>query len=228
MYLLIWPTWGCTAGQRIVLFLSVPNRHNYNFGRVCPKQGILISCESVPPKVRCLFLMFITAVCFLFLVKLRWLKRQEYLRFMIISGLCWERRCHTGRFATTIFNATHLATLSRHYFEWLQHSCNIATLCCAKNRRCESSLVTSPLDKLPARYKRALAFLREIGYPLLTHWIPILLNKVAFHFRTKNREIGSVIRSCEAVRKDKKIVRLTAESWALACLRPYFITSFGP
>ena len=177
---------------------------------------------------KCVVYSFITAVCFLFLVKLRWLKRQEYLRFMIISGLCWERRCHTGRFATTIFNATHLATLLRHYFEWLQHSCNIATLCCAKNRRCESSLVTSPLDKLPARYKRALAFLREIGYPLLTHWISILLNKVAFHFRTKNREIGSVIRSCEAVRKDKKIVRLTAESWALACLRPYFITSFGP
>ena len=180
MYLLIWPTWGCTAGQRIVLFLSVPNRHNYNFGRVCPKQGILISCESVPPKVRCLFLMFITAVCFLFLVKLRWLKRQEYLRFMIISGLCWERRCHTGRFATTIFNATHLATLLRHYFEWLQHSCNIATLCCAKNRRCESSLVTSPLDKLPARYKRALAFLREIGYPLLTHWNIIKQGGISF------------------------------------------------
>ena len=125
MYLLIWPTWGCTAGQRKVLFLSVPNRHNYNFGRVCPKQGILISCESVPPKVRCLFLMFITAVCFLFLVKLRWLKRQEYLRFMIISGLCWERRCHTGRFATTIFNATHpcniVATLFRMVATLFQH-----------------------------------------------------------------------------------------------------------
>ena len=28
---------------------------------------------------------------------------------------------------------------------WLQHCSNIATLCCAKNRRCESSRVTSPL-----------------------------------------------------------------------------------
>ena len=119
VYLLMWPTWACTAGQRIVLFLSVPNRHNYNFGRVCPKQGILISCESVPPKVRCLFLMFITAVCFLFLVKLRWLKRQEYLRFMIISGLFWERRCHTGRFATTI--------LTQHI---LQHCCDITSNGC--------------------------------------------------------------------------------------------------
>ena len=27
----------------------------------------------------------------------------------------------------------------------LQHCSNIATLCCAKNRRCESSRVTSPL-----------------------------------------------------------------------------------
>ena len=31
----------------------------------------------------------------------------------------------------------------RHCFEQLQHCSNIATLCCAKNRRCESSRVTS-------------------------------------------------------------------------------------
>ena len=35
--------------------------------------------------------------------------------------------------------------LLRHYVEWLQHCSNIATLCCAKNRRCEWSFVTSPL-----------------------------------------------------------------------------------
>ena len=34
-------------------------------------------------------------------------------------------------------------TSLRHSFEWLQHCSNIATLCCAKNRRCESSRVTS-------------------------------------------------------------------------------------
>ena len=39
-----------------------------------------------------------------------------------------------------------VATLLRHCFEWLQHCSNIAMLCCAKNRRCESSRVTSPLQ----------------------------------------------------------------------------------
>ena len=37
-----------------------------------------------------------------------------------------------------------VATMLRHCLEWLQHCSNIATLCCAKNRHCESSLVTSP------------------------------------------------------------------------------------
>ena len=37
-----------------------------------------------------------------------------------------------------------VATLLRHCFQWLQHCSNIAALCCAKNRRCESSRVTSP------------------------------------------------------------------------------------
>ena len=34
-----------------------------------------------------------------------------------------------------------VATLLRNYFEWMQHCSNIATLCCAKNCRCESSRV---------------------------------------------------------------------------------------
>ena len=37
-----------------------------------------------------------------------------------------------------------VATLLRHCFEWLQHCSTIATLCCAKNRRCELSRVTWP------------------------------------------------------------------------------------
>ena len=46
------------------------------------------------------------------------------------------------------FLAQHsVATLLRHCFEWLQHCSSIATLCCSKNRRCESSRVTSPLNK---------------------------------------------------------------------------------
>ena len=39
-----------------------------------------------------------------------------------------------------------IATLLRHCFEWLHHCSNIATLCCTRNRRRESSRVTSPLD----------------------------------------------------------------------------------
>ena len=38
-----------------------------------------------------------------------------------------------------------VTTLLRHCFEWLQYCSSIATLCCAKNRRCESSRVRSPL-----------------------------------------------------------------------------------
>ena len=40
-----------------------------------------------------------------------------------------------------------VAALLRHCFGWLQHCSSIATLRCAKNRRCESSRVTSPLTK---------------------------------------------------------------------------------
>ena len=36
------------------------------------------------------------------------------------------------------------ATLLRHCFDWLQHFPSVATLCCAKNRRCESFRVRSP------------------------------------------------------------------------------------
>ena len=43
------------------------------------------------------------------------------------------------------FFAQHsVATLLRHYFEWLQHCFSIAKLCCVKNRHCESSRVKSP------------------------------------------------------------------------------------
>ena len=44
-----------------------------------------------------------------------------------------------GRFLAQRSVAT---TLLRHCFEWLQHCSTIATLCCAKNRRCESSRAT--------------------------------------------------------------------------------------
>ena len=38
-----------------------------------------------------------------------------------------------------------IPTLLRDCFEWLQHCPNIASLCCVKNQRCESSRVTLPL-----------------------------------------------------------------------------------
>ena len=37
-----------------------------------------------------------------------------------------------------------IATLLQHWVEWLQHCSNIATLCCAKDRRCESYRVIVP------------------------------------------------------------------------------------
>ena len=43
------------------------------------------------------------------------------------------------------FLAQHsVATLLQHCFEWLQHCSDSAALCCAKDRRCESSRVTLP------------------------------------------------------------------------------------
>ena len=45
----------------------------------------------------------------------------------------------------TILAQDSVASLLRHCFEWLQHCSNIATLCCATNRGCESVRVTSPL-----------------------------------------------------------------------------------
>ena len=55
-----------------------------------------------------------------------------------------ERANTTQRCNTTQHN---VATLLRHCLEWLQHCPNIATLCCAENRRCESSRVTWPLSE---------------------------------------------------------------------------------
>ena len=52
----------------------------------------------------------------------------------------------TGDDSQQRFLAQHsVAILLRHCFEWLKHCSNIATLCYAKNRRYESSRVTSPL-----------------------------------------------------------------------------------
>ena len=69
------------------------------------------------------------------------------------STLCKKDICRTGTKCLSSddvtrddsqrrFVAQHsVATLLRHCFEWLQHCPNIAAMCCAKNRRCESSRV---------------------------------------------------------------------------------------
>ena len=65
---------------------------------------------------------------------------------MISLGL-WDRLCHTGRFATTILSSTQCCNVGTVFqpFETISQPYNVATLCCAKNRRCESSRVTSSL-----------------------------------------------------------------------------------
>ena len=63
------------------------------------------------------------------------------------------------------FLAQHsVATLLRHCFEWLQHCSDIATLCCAKNRRCESSRVTSPLVYKFCRWMTEIRMWNSFAY----------------------------------------------------------------
>ena len=54
------------------------------------------------------------------------------------------RWCYTGRFATTSFSAAPRRNLEQCCNHLKQCRNNVATLCCAKNRRCESSRATSP------------------------------------------------------------------------------------
>ena len=44
-----------------------------------------------------------------------------------------------------------LHEMIEHCFKWLQHCSNMAALCCAKNRHCESFHATSPKDGLKAQ-----------------------------------------------------------------------------
>ena len=51
---------------------------------------------------------------------------------------------HERRFATTIFSATQRCNIVATLFRIVATLFHIATLCCAKNRRCESFRVTPP------------------------------------------------------------------------------------
>ena len=55
------------------------------------------------------------------------------------------RWCYTRRFATTILAQHSVAMLEQRCCHSKQCRNNVANLCCAKNRRCEASRVTSPL-----------------------------------------------------------------------------------
>ena len=82
--------------------------------------------------------------------------------FSLIETICWKfglnhaPRLQKGYFRLTCRVAQADVTrddsqrrfLAQHCFEYLQHCSNIATKCCAKSRRCESSRVTSPLSSL--------------------------------------------------------------------------------
>ena len=66
-----------------------------------------------------------------------------------------------------------VATLLRHCLEWLQYCSSIATLCCTKDRRCESSRVTSPerSETTPRRSLKWRVTYRGIGVHSL-HTLP--------------------------------------------------------
>ena len=60
------------------------------------------------------------------------------------------------------FLAQHsVITLLRHCFERLQHCSNVWTLCCTKNRRYESSRLTSPFKSVVAN-NRSASVLRKV------------------------------------------------------------------
>ena len=71
------------------------------------------------------------------------------VKFTRENEMYWMEGCAKGDISRDDsqrrFLAQHsVATLLRHCFEWSQHCSNIAALCCAKNRRCESSRAPWP------------------------------------------------------------------------------------
>ena len=76
----------------------------------------------------------------------------------------WQRR---------VLAQHSVATLLRHCLEWLQHCSNIETLCCAKNRRCQSSRVTLNDIRLFDLFQQKI------------YWSNGKSEKVVLFFRTK-------------------------------------------
>ena len=132
--------------------------------RIPCKKNTLMTLTSLPVLVHLLFcnLCFFTNSFITLMLPMVMENKSKYLHFMIEGvyqvnyGTCilkfilgckaWGNKGDVTRDdSQRRFLEQHsVATLLRRCFEWLQHCSNIATLYCAKNRRCESSRVTSP------------------------------------------------------------------------------------
>ena len=66
--------------------------------------------------------------------------------FCLINLLVFWLMLHEATRIDDFLRKTALQHCCDIGFKWLQHCSNIATLCCAKTPRCESSRVTSPFD----------------------------------------------------------------------------------
>jgi len=91
----------------------------------------------------------IVNACFILLDLAAYCLRTKRCLTLSIKYCCSTLRwCYRGDLQRRFLTQHIISRLLRHCFEWLRHCSNMAALCCAKNRRCESSRVTSPLEKL--------------------------------------------------------------------------------
>ena len=134
--------------------------HNYSIKVNCPENFPDGEWNVAGNVIACFILLDLAAYCL----------RTKRCLTLSVKYCCYTLRwCHKCE-ATTIFNATHHLKIVANCFEWLRHCSNIAALCCAKNRRCESSpRVTSPLDQ----FRKAVEKYFGILYCLLhgKRWI---------------------------------------------------------
>ena len=74
-------------------------------------------------------------------------------------------------------------------FETIPHWQHVATLCCAKNRRCDSSFVTSPLicAQFPFRQKEYSLFCEKGVFTVIVYFYLQLNKEKNAHDTTKSR-----------------------------------------
>ena len=125
-----------------------------NYCRVSNFKGQRFSKPRVCPQLLLLHLL-------LNLVSL-WI--QPYLLAPPYEGRPWQQGVKVMLHETSRNNNFYCNSELRHCFEWFQHCSSIARLCCAKNRRCKSFRVKSPLLLAARDVPRSLllrAFLKE-------------------------------------------------------------------